>query len=302
VSVRRMIAVYMNHWSTGRTSLFESFPAGEKVERNAVLRLCQQAVFWAKALLATRELLFAWTLRTVRARYQQSALGWFWAVIQPAAQALVLTVIFTMFVPVNTNRTPYILFAYVATVPWTFFAQSLADMTVSIVSNMSLVTKIYFPRETLAIATMLSRMIDLAVAAGLMILLLMYFHVSVGPSAIFYLPLILAVQVMLTVGIGLACAAANVFYRDVQSVLSLGIQLWFYASPVIYPATMVPQRFRSLYFLNPMAGVIESYRKVLLDSQAPGPELVQAFWLSLLACVLGCSFFRRAERLFADII
>ncbi|MCC7176499.1 MAG: ABC transporter permease [Bryobacterales bacterium] len=257
---------------------------------------------WAKELAGSRELLFAWTMRNVRARYQQSILGWLWAIIQPAMQAAVLTVIFTFFVPVNTDKTPYILFAYVATTPWTFFASSLTDMTSSIVTNMSLVTKIYFPRETLPAAAMLARLIDLAVAAGLLVPLMLYFGVAVTPALLLYIPAILGIQLMLTMGIGLACAAANVFYRDVQSFLTLGIQIWFYASPVIYPLATVPERFRGLYFLNPMAGIIESYRRVLLYGQAPGRELLVAAGLSLGALVAGYIFFRWSERLFADIV
>jgi lipopolysaccharide transport system permease protein len=249
-----------------------------------------------------RDLLLAWTGRTIRGRYQQSALGWLWAILQPAATVAIFTIIFTRFVRVDTGDTPYVIFSYVAVVPWTLLAAALADMSSSLVQNMSLVTKIYFPREALPLAAMLARLLDFGVAAILSVLLMLFFQVPVNPPGWLFLPLILIIQLALIAGIGLAAAAANVFYRDVQSLLVLVVQLWFYASPIIYPVSMVPERFQTLYFLNPMAGILESYRAVLLYGELPGMYLVQAGLVSSVLLVSGYWFFKRVEFLFADIV
>lgn len=255
-----------------------------------------------KGVFQARDLLLAWTGRNIRARYQQSALGWLWAVIQPVAQVVMFTVIFTLFVPVNTGQTPYVIFSYTAMIPWAFLSASLTDMSGSLVSNMSLVTKIYFPREILPVSAMLARLMDFGLAAGLLIVLIVYFRVPFFPLGWLFLPVILAIQFALVLGLGLACAAANVFYRDVQSLLTLGIQLWFYASPIIYPVTMVPERFRTFYFLNPMAGILEAYRDVLINGQVPQASLLESGAISLVILLLGYSFFKRVEFLFADIV
>jgi homopolymeric O-antigen transport system permease protein len=256
----------------------------------------------ASNLIQARDLLWEWTGRNIRARYQQSALGWLWAVVQPAAQVAIFTLIFTLFVPVNTGKTPYPLFSFVAIVPWTFLAASLTDMSYSLVSNMSLVTKIYFPRETLPIAAMLARLVDLAVAGGTVIVLMLYLHVPIFHTGWLWLPLILTAQLLLVLGLGLGCAAANVFYRDVQSLLTLCIQLWFYACPIIYPITMVPERLRPIYKLNPMAGLIEAYRDVLLNGHLPVSHLQLPLAISALVFVIGYWFFKRVEFKFADIV
>jgi len=253
-------------------------------------------------LITARDLLQAWAGRTVRARYQQSALGWLWAVIQPAAQVAVFTVIFTLFVPVDTGDVPYVIFSYVAMVPWAFLSTSLTDMSNSLVENMSLVTKVYFPREVLPAAAMLARLMDLGVAAGLLIILMIFFRVPLFPVGLLFLPLILAIQLMLVLGLGLALAALNVFFRDVRSLLTLGLQVWFYASPIIYPVSLVPTRLRPFYYLNPMAGILEAYRDVLLRAQLPGSYLILSALVSLAIFSIGYWFFRRVEFQFADII
>lgn len=255
-----------------------------------------------KRLYQARDLLMSWTGRNIRARYQQSALGWLWAIFQPAAQVAIFAIIFTLVVPVDTGDIPYPVFSYVAIVPWTLLSASLADMTQTIVVNMGLVTKIYFPREILPVAAMLARLMDFGVAAGLLIVLLLFYRVPIFFPGLIFLPLILLIQIILILGLGLAGAAANVFFRDVQSLLTLGLQLWFYASPIIYPVSMVPDRFRVLYFLNPMAGILESYRDVLLNRQIPGTYLLSSAIISLAIFLLGAWFFKRIEFRFADIV
>jgi homopolymeric O-antigen transport system permease protein len=253
-------------------------------------------------LFQSWDLLREWTSRNIRARYQQSVLGWFWAIIQPAAQAAIYTVVFTLVVRVDTGNIPYVLFSYLAMVPWTLLATSLVDMSNSLVDNMSLVNKIYFPREVLPVAAMLARLMDFGVAALLIVILMVIYRTPVFAVGILFLPVILSIQLILMLGIGLATAAANVFVRDIRSLMVLGIQLWFYATPIIYPASAVPENLRPYYFLNPMNGIIEAYRDVLLRSQVPGPYLLSSVVISLFIFALGYWFFKRVEFQFADIV
>jgi lipopolysaccharide transport system permease protein len=253
-------------------------------------------------LYQSRDLLREWTSRNIRARYQQSVLGWFWAIIQPSAQVVMYTFIFTVIVPIDTGNIPYVIFSYVAMVPWTLLATSLTDMSNSLVDNMTLVNKIYFPREMLPVAAMLARMMDFGIAAILIVILMVIYQVQVFPSGLLFLPIILLIQVLLILGIGLATAAANVFVRDIRSLMVLGLQLWFYASPIIYPSTAVPENLRPYYFLNPMNGIIEAYRDVLLRSRMPGSYFLPSVAISVIVFLVGYWYFKRVEFQFADIV
>jgi lipopolysaccharide transport system permease protein len=256
----------------------------------------------ARAFVGARDLLWQWVGRTLQARYQQSLLGWLWAVIQPVAQTAILAVVFTRFVTVNTGDTPYLVFAYVAIVAWGFLATSLTDMTSSLVDNMNLVNKIYFPREVLPIASMLARLTDLGVALALFVGLAVYYRLPLLAPALVFLPSVLIVQVLLVTGVGLACAAGNVFVRDVRSLLLLTTQLWFYASPVIYPLESVPEAIRPYYMLNPMTGIIEGYRSILIHARVPDGSFLAAALISVAAFGVGYGAFKRAESRFADLV
>ena len=253
-------------------------------------------------LTNSHELLWAWTVRTVKARYQQSLLGGLWAVLQPAASAIIFSVIFTRFVPIDTNGIPYIVFSYVALVPWTLFSGAVSDMVDSLVGNMNLISKIYFPREVLPFSSALARLLDFAIAFGIMILLMLLFRMPVFTFSWLYLPIIIVVQLLFTAGVGLLGAALNVFYRDMRHLFGLALQLWMYASPVIYPVSAVPEQYRTLYFLNPMAGILTAYREVLLFQQVPGAYFIATTILSLLTFLGGYWFFRRVEPRFADVV
>jgi lipopolysaccharide transport system permease protein len=249
-----------------------------------------------------RDLLVAWTLRIIRSRYKQSVLGGLWAIIQPAATVVIFTIIFTLFIPIDTGDVPYILFAYSGMVPWLLFSSSVSDMVDSLVINMHLVTKIYFPREILVVAAMLARLMDFSIAFGLLVLLIIFNRIPVEPLGWASLLAILVIQLSLSLGLGLFGAALNVFSRDIKHVFTLALQLWFYATPVIYPVSLVPPRFHTIYFLNPMAGVIASYRSILLDGGLPTSNIILSAIVSMLILVFGYSFFRRVEHLFADVI
>jgi lipopolysaccharide transport system permease protein len=248
------------------------------------------------------DLLSAWTLRTLRARYQQSILGGLWAIIQPVAVVAIFTIIFTLFIPVDTGGIPYAVFSYTAMVPWTLFAASLTDMVDSLTLNMNLVSKIYFPREILPVAAMLARLLDFFIASAILVVLIMYYRMPLFIGGLLLFPVIVVIQLILALGLGLAGSALNVFYRDVRHLVSLGLQLWLYATPIIYPVTLVPQHLRFLYFLNPMAGVIESYRDILLYGRLPGSYLIISGLLAIVIFLIGFGFFKRVESQFADII
>lgn len=253
-------------------------------------------------IFQARDLLAAWTNRTIRGRYQQSILGWLWAIVQPVASVAIFSIIFTRFVPVNTGDIPYPIFSYVAMAPWTFFSTSLQDMTASLVQNMGLVTKVYFPREVLPVSAMLARLLDFGVASLVLVALLIIYQVPLYLPGLALLPVILAVQIILIIGIGLITSAANVFYRDTQPLLTLGIQLWFYASPIIYPLSFVPEKYQFLYKLNPIVGILESYRSVLIYQKLPDASLLYAGAVSIAILAVGYWFFKRVEFDFVDII
>lgn len=254
------------------------------------------------ALFTHRDLLLAWTGRTIRARYQQSVLGGLWAVLQPVATVAIFTLIFTVFIPVDTGNLPYIVFSYSAMVPWILFSTSVIEMVDSLVTNMNLVSKIYFPREILPIAAMMARLLDFAIASIILFILMIYYQMPLFSLNWLYLPVILLIQLTLAVGLGLAGAAVNVFYRDVKHLLTLGLQLWFYATPIIYPMSVVPEQLQPFYFLNPMAGAIEAYRAVLLYQQKPDPHLFISALASSVILLAGYWFFKRVEFQFADIV
>jgi homopolymeric O-antigen transport system permease protein len=255
-----------------------------------------------RRLIQARDLLTQWTLRIVRGRYQQSLLGGLWAVIQPAATVAIFSIVFTRFVRIDTGGVPYVLFSFATMVPWTLFSTSLTDMVNSLVDNMNLVTKIYFPREVLPIAATLARLLDFAIAAAVLLVLMIYFRVPLFGTVWLFLPIIIATQVALALGLGFAGATLNVFFRDAKHLVTLGLQIWLYASPVIYPVSSVPVQLRALYFLNPMAGVVEAYRSVLLYGKLPDLYFVWAAFVAVAVLVAGYWFFKRLELQFADVV
>lgn len=249
-----------------------------------------------------RDLLRLWTARHIRVRYKQSLLGGAWAVLQPLSLTLVFSVVFTYIVRVPTDGTPYPIFVYSALLPWTFLASSISLAVSSIVQDMNLVTKIYFPREILPTAVVLAGLVDLAIGALILLVMMLFYSIPITAKLVL-LPALVVLQTTLIIGIALIVAALNVFYRDFRFVVPLGIQLWLYATPIIYPLSLVPERIQSLYMMNPMAGLIESYRSVLLYDQWPNwDHLLSAAVVSVVLLLVGYWFFKRVESAFADII
>lgn len=253
-------------------------------------------------LLQYREMLLLWTGRELRSRYRQSVLGIGWAVVQPLVQLAVLTVIFGFFVKIPSEGFPYPVFLYVALLPWTLFASSVSSAVPSVSNNMTLVGKIYFPREILPLSVILTRIVDFLIASIIFAGLLIWYRIPLHATLI-YVPLLLVIQILLALGISLLGAAANVFLRDISFALPLGMQLWMYATPVIYPLSVVPERWRNLYLLNPMAGIIDSYRRVILFGQPPNFKYLGiATVLTILLCFFGYSYFKKLELAMSDVL
>lgn len=255
-----------------------------------------------RELYHARELLFVWTRREFRVRYSQSLLGVAWVILQPLALMIIFTVVFSAFLRVPTGGVPYPVFAYTALLPWTFLTSALSTAIPSLANNFTLVSRIYFPREILPLANVFTSLIDFMIASVLLLAMILLYQVPVTPYLLL-VPLLVVIQLALTIGISLVGAAENVFYRDIRYVIPLVLQLWLYMSPVIYPPEVVPERLQPLYFLNPMAALIDGYRRVILFGQPPQwPYVLIAAGVSFAVLVLGYRRFKRAERKFADKI
>ena len=257
---------------------------------------------WLSGLFAYRELLLNWTLRGIKVRYKQSLLGLAWSILRPLSMAVVFTIVFSFFARIPSDGIPYPIFSYCALLPWTFFANGLTSATSSLVTNMNLVTKIYFPREIFPLAAILTSLFHFFVASVIFAGMMAYYQVLLTPL-LFLVPIVLAIQITLTLGIGLLTSTINVFFRDVGFVIPLGTQLWMYASPVIYPVSAVPESLRPFYMLNPMAPIIDSYRRVILLGQMPDwPYLGLTALFSVTLLVIAYWYFKRVEMRFADVI
>jgi lipopolysaccharide transport system permease protein len=255
-----------------------------------------------KELWDYRELLFFMTWRDIKVRYQQTALGAAWAIIQPLLNMIVFTVFFGRLAKVPSDGIPYPLFAYTALVPWQFFAFGLTESANSVVANERLVTKVYFPRLIIPLARIFAGLVDFALAFIVLIGMMVWY--GVRPSlAVIALPFFLAFAVATTLGVGLWLSALNVQYRDVRYAVTFVVQFWLFASPVVYSSTLVPVRWRAWYGLNPMAGVIEGFRWALLrKAPAPGIMLVVSVLVVALVLIGGLYYYRRMEKIFADVV
>lgn len=256
---------------------------------------------WVK-LYQYRDLLWLWTLREVQVRYKQSLLGIAWAVLQPLALTIIFTIVFSRLVQIDTGGIPYPVFSYVALVPWTFFATSLNFGVTSLVNNMNLVTKIYFPREILPLASVGAAFVDFLVSAAILTGMMLLYGIRPGWVSLWVVPLLI-LQIALTVAVVLLGAAFLVFFRDVRFVVPLLTQVWMYATPIIYPTTSIPPQFRTLYFLNPMAGIIDGYRRILLSGALPSSDAIVPGTVVTFVLLIGSYiFFKCSEPVFADLI
>lgn len=255
-----------------------------------------------RELYTYRELLMSWIGRELKLRYKQSLLGGFWAILQPLILMLLFVLVFSIFVRFPTDGIPYPIFAYTALLPWTYFATSLNFGVSSLINNMTLVTKIYFPREILPLASIGAALVDFFIASSVLILLMIFYRVPLHPT-LAWLPLLILIQTVFMIGVVLLVSMLNAFYRDVRFIIPLVVQAWMYASPIIYPLSQVPEKLRPFYLLNPMAGLIDSYRRVILKGLSPDPyALGLAAGMALLLLVIGYIYFKRSEAILPDVI
>jgi lipopolysaccharide transport system permease protein len=249
-----------------------------------------------------RELIYFLTWRDIKVRYKQTALGAAWAIIQPFFTMVVFSLFFGRLAKIPSDGIPYPIFSYAALVPWTFFANGLAQSSNSLVGSANLITKVYFPRLSVPLATVLSGVVDFALA--FVVLLGMMFWYGIAPTAnALWLPLFLLLALVTSLGVGLWLSAMNVQFRDVRYVVPFLTQFWLFATPIAYPSSLLSEPWRTLYGLNPMVGVVEGFRWALLGTQvAPGPIALASSLAALIILVSGAFYFRRMEKTFADVV
>jgi lipopolysaccharide transport system permease protein len=256
-----------------------------------------------KELWAYRELFGFLAWRDVSVRYKQSVLGILWALLTPLVTMVIFTIIFGRVAKIPTDGIPYPIFSYAGLLPWLFFAQSLQKATLSMVAERNLLTKVYFPRLIVPVAATLAPLLDLLVASSVLFAMMFYYQLTPTVHSLYLLPLCVFWAWVTAVGVGAWFSALNVYFRDVGQMIPFVVQVWLYASPVVYPASLVPSGFQWLYALNPMTGVIEGFRWALLaHGDPPGLIVLVSAMVSALLFVTGGLFFKRMERSFADVV
>jgi lipopolysaccharide transport system permease protein len=249
-----------------------------------------------------RELLYFLVWRDVKVRYKQTALGATWAILQPFMTMLVFSIFFGRLAKIPSEGVPYPVFAFTALLPWQLFAYALSESSNSLVGSQNLITKVYFPRLVIPIAGVLAGLVDFAITF-VVLLGLMWFFGIVPTAAVALLPLFVLLAIVTALAVGLWLSALNVKYRDVRYTLPFLTQLWMFATPVAYPSSLVPERWRPLVGLNPMAGVVEGFRWALLGkADSPGPLLIVSIAAVVALLIGGLMYFRKTEATFADIV
>ncbi|MGE3274105.1 MAG: ABC transporter permease [Vicinamibacterales bacterium] len=255
-----------------------------------------------EAVWAYRELLYFLVWRDLKVRYKQTALGAAWALIQPFTTMVVFSLFFGRLAGVPSDGVPYPVFSLAALVPWTYFATALAGGAQSLVASQNLISKVYFPRLLVPMAAIITPIVDAVIAMGLLALLMAWYGLAPGPAVV-WLPAFVLLAIVTAAAVALWLAALNVRYRDVRYIVPFLVQVWLFVTPVAYPTSLVPERWRAVYSLNPMATVVDGFRWSLTGGPPPGATMVVA---SVVAAVLllwlGARYFTGTERGFADVI
>jgi lipopolysaccharide transport system permease protein len=255
-----------------------------------------------KELWDYRELLYFLVWRDVKVRYKQTAIGAAWAILQPLLTMIIFTLVFYKFAKMPSDGLPYPIFAYAALLPWTYFSKSLSQSVLSVVGNAHLITKVYFPRLLLPISATLSGVVDFGVSFIFLLALMVWFGIFPNWGAL-VLPCFLILALLTALSVSLWLSVINVRYRDVGQAIPFLIQLWLFASPVAYPVSVVPEKWRLLYSLNPMTGVIEGFRWALLGKETPDIVPIAVSIAVVLTLLFGgIIFFKRMEETFADVV
>jgi lipopolysaccharide transport system permease protein len=253
-------------------------------------------------LWAYRELLYFFVWRDIKVRYKQTVIGAAWAVLQPLMTMLVFSLFFGRLAKIPSQGLPYPIFYYCALLPWTYFQTSMQSATNIVVDQQRVITKIYFPRVVLPISAVLSGLLDFAISFAVFLVLLLYYHVT-PTGAVIWLPGFTLLAVLTALGVGLWLSALNALYRDVRYVVPFLVQFWMFASPVVYPSSLVSEKWRWLYGLNPMAGVIEGFRWALTGHGQPPGILLAASSVAVVFLVLsGLVYYHAVEGTMADVV
>jgi lipopolysaccharide transport system permease protein len=249
-----------------------------------------------------RELLYFLTWRDIKVRYKQTVLGAAWAILQPVLTMLVFSLFFGRLAKVPSDGIPYPIFSYAALVPWTFFAYGLSQSSNSLVGNANLISKVYFPRLVIPLSSVLSGALDAALAFAVLVVMMLGYGIAPGWNVL-WLPAFLLLALVTALGAGLWLSALNVEYRDVRYVIPFVTQFWMFATPIAYPSSLLGEPWRTVYGLNPMAGVVEGFRWALLGVETrPGPVIAVSAAAATAMMVGGAFYFRRMERTFADVV
>jgi lipopolysaccharide transport system permease protein len=254
------------------------------------------------SLYRSWELVYFLAWRDVKVRYKQTTIGVAWAVIQPLVTILIFTLLFSRMASVPSDGMPYPIFAFAALLPWTYFSQAIGRSGSSLVNNAGLVTKVYFPRLAIPIAAVLAPLVDFVVTLAILLVMMAYYRIVPGWS-FFAVPLFLLMCIVTALAASLWLSALCVKYRDVGVAIPFLLQVWLYASPVVYPASKIPEKWRVLYSLNPMAGVIEGFRWSLLGADRPDLRLLAGSCVAVMVMLCaGVIYFRQTEQTFADVV
>jgi len=249
-----------------------------------------------------RELLYFLIWRDIKVRYKQTALGATWAIIQPVFTMLVFSLFFGHLGKMPSDGIPYPIFSFAALVPWTFFANGLGQSSNSLVGNANLITKVYFPRLIVPLASVFSGIVDCLLAFVILLVMMLYYGL-LPTLNVFLLPLFVLLALVTSLGVGLWLSALNVEYRDVRYLVPFITQFWLFATPIAYPSSLLPEPWRTLYGLNPMVGVVEGFRWALLGTKTtPGPIIAVSSAVAVALLITGAFYFRRMEKTFADIV
>ncbi len=255
-----------------------------------------------KEIWSYRELLYFLVWRDIKVRYKQTALGASWAILQPVSTMLVFSLFFGKLAKMPSEGVPYPIFSYTALVPWSFFALGLGQSSNSLVSSAQLIKKVYFPRLIIPIATIFAGIVDFLLSFSVLLVLMVYFGIFPTMNVL-WLPLFVLLALVTSLGVGLWLSALNVEFRDVRFVVPFLTQFWMFATPIVYPSSLLPEPWRTVYGLNPMVGVVEGFRWALLGTaNRPGPMIVVSSIAALALLVSGAFYFRRMEKTFADIV
>lgn len=250
-----------------------------------------------------RELLFFFVWRDFKVRYKQTFVGASWAIVQPLISMVVISFVFTTVTTIDTGDIPYPIFTYTGLLPWTFFAAGIARASGSMIGSAGLITKVYFPRLFLPVSSVVGGLIDFVLSFIVLFGLMVYYDIYPSFNVLWLLPLLMLLVLATALGVGLWLAAINVYYRDIRYIVPFFTQFWLYLTPVIYPADKLSSSWQLIYGLNPMVGVVEGFRWVLLDrGEPPGPTIILSAVISVVLVMTGALYFRRLEASFADYI